>query len=390
MRRVILTISALAIAAVTSAQTPMTDFLKLVEENNPTLHAASEAASAEEYAATASNNLSDPHVGFEYGWNAPSESGSETGISVSQEFDFPTAYINRSRVAQNRTATAWNNYAALRSEILLEAQMAYMEYVTTQQTLALKEEQAEHSERAAAIYAQMAKSGEVSLPDLSKARHAAISAREAVVMTSLELADKGASLRTLTGGQNITPTDYTASPVKSLDEMTAIYLAEAPSLQAAKSRLGAASAELKVEKSMALPKFSVGYTTKQASGGAKVNAISSGISIPIFSSRATVKRAAAEERAATAELRAVEVEVIAELESLYEQLAIVNASLGSLEEMFGDDNYPAMLGRLLQSGEIGAVEYFSELGSYYDAQESILRLQLEYDKITAQINMIYL
>ncbi|MBO7188888.1 MAG: TolC family protein, partial [Tidjanibacter sp.] len=60
MRRVILTISALAIAAITSAQTPMTDFLKLVEENNPTLHAASEAASAEEYAATASNNLSDP------------------------------------------------------------------------------------------------------------------------------------------------------------------------------------------------------------------------------------------------------------------------------------------------------------------------------------------
>lgn len=390
MRRVILTISALAIAVVVSAQTPMTDFLKLVEENNPTLQAANEAASAEGYAAIANNNLSDPQVGFEYGWNVPSESGSETGISVSQEFDFPTAYINRSRVADSRTETAWNDYAALRTEILLEAQMAYMEYVTTKQTLALKEERAEHSERAAVIFEQMAKSGEVSLPDLSKARHAAISAREAVVMTSLELTDKGALLRTLAGGQSITPADYTPSPVKALNEMAPIYLEESPVLLAAKSRLGLATAELKVEKSMALPKLSVGYTTKQASGGAKVNAISSGISIPIFSSRATVKRAAAEERAASAELRAVEVEVIAQLESLYEQLNIIDASLGSLEKMFSDDDYPAMLGRLLQSGEIGAVEYFSELGSYYDAQESILRLQLEYNKISAEINKINL
>lgn len=390
MRRVILTISALAIAVVVSAQTPMTDFLKLVEENNPTLQAANEAASAEGYAAIANNNLSDPQVGFEYGWNVPSESGSETGISVSQEFDFPTAYINRSRVADSRTETAWNDYAALRTEILLEAQMAYMEYVTTKQTLTLKEERAEHSERAAVIFEQMAKSGEVSLPDLSKARHAAISAREAVVMTSLELTDKGALLRTLAGGQSITPADYTPSPVKALNEMAPIYLEESPVLLAAKSRLGLATAELKVEKSMALPKLSVGYTTKQASGGAKVNAISSGISIPIFSSRATVKRAAAEERAASAELRAVEVEVIAQLESLYEQLNIIDASLGSLEKMFSDDDYPAMLGRLLQSGEIGAVEYFSELGSYYDAQESILRLQLEYNKISAEINKINL
>lgn len=390
MRRVILTISALAIAVVVSAQTPMTDFLKLVEENNPTLQAANEAASAEGYAAIANNNLSDPQVGFEYGWNVPSESGSETGISVSQEFDFPTAYINRSRVADSRTETAWNDYAALRTEILLEAQMAYMEYVTTKQTLALKEERAEHSERAAVIFEQMAKSGEVSLPDLSKARHAAISARESVVMTSLELTDKGALLRTLAGGQSITPADYTPSPVKALNEMAPIYLEESPVLLAAKSRLGLATAELKVEKSMALPKLSVGYTTKQASGGAKVNAISSGISIPIFSSRATVKRAAAEERAASAELRAVEVEVIAQLESLYEQLNIIDASLGSLEKMFSDDDYPAMLGRLLQSGEIGAVEYFSELGSYYDAQESILRLQLEYNKISAEINKINL
>ncbi|MBO5902795.1 MAG: TolC family protein [Tidjanibacter sp.] len=390
MRRVILTISALAIVSAASAQTPLTDYLKLVEENNPTLQAASEAANAEGYAAIASNNLSDPQVGFEYGWNVPSESGSETGISVSQEFDFPTAYINRSRVAESRTATAWNDYAALRTEILLEAQMAYMEYITTSQTLALKEEQAEHSERAAEIFAQMAKSGEVSLPDLSKARHAAISAREAVVMTSLELADKGTALRTLAGGESIVPTDYTPSPVKALGEMTSIYLEESPVLLAAKSRLGLATAELKVEKSMALPKLSVGYTTKQASGGAKVNAISSGISIPIFSSRATVKRAAAEERAASAELRAVEVEVVAQLESLYEQLSIIDATLGSLEKMFGDDNYPAMLGRLLKSGEIGAVEYFSELGSYYDAQESILRLQLEYNKISAEINKISL
>ena len=78
------------------------------------------------------------------------------------------------------------------------------------------------------------------------------------------------------------------------------------------------------------------------------------------------------------------------MESLYEQLSIIDATLGSLEKMFGDDNYPAMLGRLLKSGEIGAVEYFSELGSYYDAQESILRLQLEYNKISAEINKISL
>ena len=55
-----------------------------------------------------------------------------------------------------------------------------------------------------------------------------------------------------------------------------------------------------------------------------------------------------------------------------------------------DDVYPQMLTRLLESGQIGAVEYFSELGSYYDAQESLLRLNFEADKVAAEINKIYL
>lgn len=389
MRRVVIILAALVGSISASAQTTMEQFLAAVEAGNPTLQAAGEMASAEAYSARIANNLADPHVGYEYGWNVPSESGTEQGLSVSQEFDFPTAYINRGRVAEGRVAAAESDLRALRAEILLEAQLGYMEYVTLDRTLQLKRERADHSERAAEIFTRMANSGEVSLPDLSKARHAAIAAREAVVMTQMELADKSAALRAMTGGEQVLPTDYTAQLVEPMEQMLDTYLTSDPSLLSAKSREEAATAELKVEKNMALPKLSVGFTVKQGSGGNRVNAISSGISIPIFSSRATVKRAAAEQRAASAEVRAVEVECRTRLEALYEQMAIIGESQQMLREMV-DDGYPQMLTRLLESGQIGAVEYFSELGSYYDAQESLLRLNFEADKIAAEINKIYL
>ncbi len=390
MRRIIImTLTALSMSLGAMAQTSMSDFLAAVERGNHDLAAARAATLAESQAVRAANNLSDPEVGYEYEWDVPSSTGTEQGISISQQFDFPTAYINRRRMADNYTEAGEWSYNALRADLLLEAQIAYMEYVTMMRTAALKSERLTQTSRAAEIYERLAEQGEVSLPELNKARHAVVTTREEVVMVAVEQADLSAHLRALTGGEAVNPVGYETPYIEEFDTMLALYLDSDPTMLSARHRAAAADAALKVERNMALPKISVGFTAKKG-GSQRVNAISSGITIPIFSSRATVKRATAEASAAAAEQRATEVECRTRLEALYEQAQILQTSIEQLGDIYEDESYPDMLVRLLESGQIGAVDYFSELGSYYDMRESALRLQLEFDKVAAAINMIYL
>ncbi len=384
-----MTLTALCMSLGAMAQTSMSEFLAAVERGNQSLAAARATALAETEAVRAANNLSDPEVGYEYAWDVPSSTGTEQGISISQQFDFPTAYINRRRMADNYSEASHWSYMALRSELLLEAQMLYMEHVTLQRTIALKEERLEQTTRAAEIYQRLAEQGEVSIPELNKARHAVVTMREEVVMATVEQTELSARLRALTGGEAVSPVEYDTPYIEPFEAMLDEYLQSDPSMLSARHRATATDAALKVERNMALPKISVGFSAKKG-GSQRVNAISSGITIPIFSSRATVQRATAEASAAAAEQRAAEVECRTRLEALYEQLDLLTKSVEELKEIYTEENYPEMLARLLESGQIGAVDYFSELGSYYDMRESALRLQLEFDKVAAEINMIRL
>ena len=112
-------------------------YMKLVLENNPTLRAAREAYQLSLLEAGTGNTPPNPEVEFAYLFGNPSEVGNRTDFSVSQQVDFPTTYIHRSRVRKIRNSQAELEYLLARQEVLLLARKLMIEqiYLNSQQLL---------------------------------------------------------------------------------------------------------------------------------------------------------------------------------------------------------------------------------------------------------------
>ena len=77
--------------------------LKTVLENNKSLRAARQMQQVTVLDARTGNTPSDPRIEFGYLFGNPEDIGNRTDFSVSQQFDFPTSYVIKSRMKQLKT-----------------------------------------------------------------------------------------------------------------------------------------------------------------------------------------------------------------------------------------------------------------------------------------------
>ena len=103
--------------------------LRQIETNSTALRAAACRAEAERAAGRTGITPPDPEVEFGYLWGDPSAVGKRIDFAVSQEFDFPTSYVHRSRMARIEAANADLRARAERLRLLLEAKLTLVEMV---------------------------------------------------------------------------------------------------------------------------------------------------------------------------------------------------------------------------------------------------------------------
>ncbi|MDD3969567.1 MAG: transporter, partial [Proteiniphilum sp.] len=106
---------------VSLAQHPYDRVLESVESNNNTLKALREQAATEKITNRTGIYLPDPEVEFHHLWGSPQAIGNRTDFSVTQSFDFPTAYGHRREIADLQDRNAALTYQSERIGILLEA-----------------------------------------------------------------------------------------------------------------------------------------------------------------------------------------------------------------------------------------------------------------------------
>mgnify|MGYP003623797781 CR=1 FL=1 len=102
MRRIIILFFSLAALSVSEQETDFLNVLESVEQNNKALEARRKLTSAQTLEARTGNSLQDPEVEYEHAWGKPSSLGQTGELSVSQGFDFPTVYAQRSKLAKIR------------------------------------------------------------------------------------------------------------------------------------------------------------------------------------------------------------------------------------------------------------------------------------------------
>ena len=128
-RKVFGLLGAMIITLSAGAQDVYTDVLKEVEEGSTMLRALHEQMMARQAGNHVGLTPSDPEVEFGYLWSRPAAGGNRKDVSLTQQFDFPTAYVERSRLAGVQDQTHHLDFLQQRQQILLQAKQTCVELI---------------------------------------------------------------------------------------------------------------------------------------------------------------------------------------------------------------------------------------------------------------------
>ena len=390
----LMVIPAVIFGGAVSAQTTMEKVLESVERNNLTLEAQRHGTEAKVLGARMGNSLEELSVSYDHLWGNPVDEFGKTGeFNVSQSFDFPTVYAARSRVAGNLARQYGNEFAALRQQVLLEAKQVYIELLYASRVQEMLEYRMQSCKKLSILYSERFESGDASLLEKSKMNHEYLIASEEAASNGLAMVELRRKLVSLNGGLDM---EIDLNSVEPMEELAPVGVAQEdyrnlyPALQAYRLQSEGAKYDLKLSRSMALPKFEVGYKYEYSTAGERFNGVTMGLSIPIFANKYNVKRAKAAQQSIELEAKAAEVDCDLMVEEMYRKASLLRAALAGYDEVGHENSYVDLLGVALEAGQLSVVEYFSEVYSYYDVVNSKLRLELQYRLLAAEINSIYL
>lgn len=390
--KIIILLAAVLVALPSAAQDDLQRLLQEVEKNNLSLQGESYAAQGRTYEARTGNSLEPLSVDYAAVWDSPQAAAKTGELEVAQEFDLPMLYVTRSRKAKNLAEQYNAEYRAMRQSILLEAKEAYLELCTLTKTTEYLNLRIKAAERVSKLFASRYLTGESTQVEKNRTEVEYLLLKESASQNDLRIIELRQRLVSLNGGN---PIDYSfempmlEEPIMSFDALFADWDAVDPAMTVLRMQEEVAGQELRLSKQQALPKVAIGYKMEYGTGE-MFNGITAGLSIPMFSNRFNVKRARAYETAAKLNREAAVLDKRNTLTEIYMKTEYMDKLRSSFGEMPNPDEYIGMLDRLLDAGEISIVDYYSDLGAFYSATETKLRIHFEYSLCLTRLYAIYL
>lgn len=362
------------------------DILRAVESNSPTLQRAAAAAQAQRTQARTGNSLPDPELGYTHTWGSSGSAG-ENEYTVSQGFDFPSAYVQRGRLAGAREHAADAAYRNQRIAVLLQARLAVQRILYLQKRLEVDSLRLADALFARQIALRRAEAGDITSIEENRIGFQALSAQNNLTRTRMALQTARTELSVLSGLPAAELTAITPMPVPPLPPLEQLVdkaCADDPQLCAAKADQQAALAERRLAVSLALPRFNAGYK-HSTSDGMNFNGVTAGMSLPLFSPRNTVRLARLRQEESRALSREIETRLTAEIAARYaqaRQLETMFASYGPQQDREGKS---VLLRKALDAGSMSILEYFTQLDPVYRNMDEWNELTYNYRSLVIEL-----
>ncbi len=380
----LLFLSATAVAQTTD---PITPVLEQIEQNNRLLQAVREETKADLLEIKAENNLPDPSVGYTRQYNSGSSSQQQDELTVTQGFDFPTAYMTRGKYNRLQAEVGKQRYATERRNILLQAKLLCLELIGLNREKELLEMLATNADSLVTLSAHRLESGEATALEVNRARLDLMSLRT-------ELADNAAAHRealqhllAMNGNlyiEQMVGSTYPPLPLLPSYEVIRDEIIPLRSeLKLADAETSAARKMVAVSRSGWLPKLEVGYK-RSTSPAEEFNGFIIGGSLPIFSNQGKVKAARARSLSAELKREDTALQIEAELQALYNEVRQVEEAMKAYDLPLMDNTF-SLLGKALHGGELSWHEYFVELEALVRRKQNFLQLENRYHLLMAEI-----
>ena len=371
----------------TRAQNSIDQVLKSIETNNKSLQANTKMTDAQKLEAQTGKFLANPSVEWEQMWGNRNNPGSEYTLTVKQSLDFPTTYSNKNKLANLKANTIGFQSAAYRQQLLLNAKQTCIEIIYLRKQKSLLDELA-NAETMFALYKKRFESGDANQLELNKIQLELLNAQNQSRLNKAALTAAEEQLRNFNGGNSITfdATDYpTGEELINFDQLQAAFMEADPNLKSLTGDQEIANREVKLSRSLTLPKFDVGYIRNAAKDHVASNGFMVGVSIPLFENKNTVKKAKAQAEFATASLEDNRLNLKTNLQQLYQQAEALQISRADYAKVLEQQRNIELLNKALNAGQLSVIDYFTELTTIYDSHQSYLDVEKEYHSILAQL-----
>lgn len=372
----------------TRAQSSIDQVLRSIETNNKSLQANTKMTDAQKLEAQTGKFLANPSVEWEQMWDNRNNPGSEYTLTVKQSLDFPTTYSNKNKLANLKANTIGFQSAAYRQQLLLNAKQTCIEIIYLRKQKSLLDERLANAETMFALYKKRFESGDANQLELNKIQLELLNAQNQSRLNKAALTAAEEQLRNLNGGKPITfdATDYPAGEeLINFDQLQAAFMDADPNLKSLTGNQEIANREVKLSRSLTLPKFDVGYKRNAASDHVASNGFMVGVSIPLFENKNTVKKAKAQAEFATASLEDNRLNLKTNLQQLYQQAEALQISRADYAKVLEQQRNIELLNKALNAGQLSVIDYFTELSTIYDSHQSYLDVEKEYHSILAQL-----
>lgn len=372
----------------TRAQSSIDQVLRSIETNNKSLQANTKMTDAQKLEAQTGKFLANPSVEWEQMWGNRNNPGSEYTLTVKQSLDFPTTYSNKNKLANLKANTIGFQSAAYRQQLLLNAKQTCIEIIYLRKQKSLLDERLANAETMFALYKKRFESGDANQLELNKIQLELLNAQNQSRLNKAALTAAEEQLRNLNGGKPITfdATDYPAGEeLINFDQLQAAFMDADPNLKSLTGNQEIANWEVKLSRSLTLPKFDVGYKRNAASDHVASNGFMVGVSIPLFENKNTVKKAKAQAEFATASLEDNRLNLKTNLQQLYQQAEALQISRADYAKVLEQQRNIELLNKALNAGQLSVIDYFTELSTIYDSHQSYLDVEKEYHSILAQL-----
>ena len=372
----------------TRAQNSIDQVLKSIETNNKSLQANTKMTDAQKLEAQTGKFLANPSVEWEQMWGNRNNPGSEYTLTVKQSLDFPTTYSTKNKLANLKANTIGFQSAAYRQQLLLNAKQTCIEIIYLRKQKSLLDERLANAETMFALYKKRFESGDANQLELNKIQLELLNAQNQSRLNKAALTAAEEQLRNFNGGNPITfdATDYpTGEELINFDQLQAAFMEADPNLKSLTGDQEIANREVKLSRSLTLPKFDVGYKRNAAKDHVASNGFMVGVSIPLFENKNTVKKAKAQAEFATASLEDNRLNLKTNLQQLYQQAEALQISRADYAKVLEQQRNIELLNKALNAGQLSVIDYFTELTTIYDSHQSYLDVEKEYHSILAQL-----
>ena len=402
MKRILILAVALALTAEGHTQEGMEAILQQIARNNKALQANTQLIASQKLESKATNNLANPTLSYSHLWDSDDKNITVGELVISQSFDFPSLYATRNRVSRLKSTALDAQSAAVRQQVLLQAQQLCLDIVLLHQQQQLLDERLKNAEELAQMYAERLKTGDANALETNKINLELLNVRTESRTNATTLQNKLKELTALNGNLPLAPgrpqpepampgpealglTDYTPTPLPAdftpvLNEL----LAADPALQALQHESAAARKQVSVSKQGWLPQLELGYR-RNTETRHPLNGIVVGFSFPLFENRHQVKMAKSQALNVDYQKEDALLQASSALWQLYDEARSLQQSIDEYKETFARQRDLSLLRKALEGGEISMIEYFVEVSVVYQSKANLLLLENQYQKVMAQM-----